>query len=151
MHVRNVRNQRQGAAFEKLFEHYAKTAGLLAVRNGQIVRWLPNGNTLAVKSNLDWTLIADCGRVAFVDTKSFQGDSFTFSMIDGRQLGLALAYTTRGCEAGFAVHLRALNEIVFYSADAIMLKGPRSRFDVADGRLLGTLHGFDLRQIWRKT
>lgn len=148
MQIRNIRNQAQGAAFEAAFEMEAKRADLLPVRNGQKVRWLRNGQMVAIKSNLDWTLLAREGLVAFVDTKSYQGKFFTYSALDNHQLALACDYSERGFLSGFVVMFRATQAVVFYSAPQIQQAGPRSRFGAAEGLVLGHLYAFDLRRLW---
>ena len=148
MQVRNVKNQAHGAAFEQAFEMEAKRADLLPVRNGQKVRWLRDGKMLAVKSNLDWTLLAREGMACFADTKSFQGSYFTYSALDNHQLQLACDYQERGFLAGFVVMFRATSAIVFYSGRQIRQAGARSRFSAAEGQALGHLYAFDLRRIW---
>lgn len=149
MLLRNAANQRNGAAFEHVFEMEAKRADLLPVRNGQRVRWLRSGKMLAVKSNLDWTLLAREGLVAFIDTKNFQEKHFTYSALDAHQLQLACDYHERGFLAGFVVMFRATGAVVFYTGWQVRQAGPRSRFGAAEGQVLGHLYAFDLRKLWR--
>lgn len=143
-----TRNQRTGASFESALSWESARADVLAVRNGQTVRWLPGGKTIPVKSNLDWTLLTREGHVAFVDTKSFAGRRFGRSVIDPSQLQLGLRYETFGFKAGFVVLLREINAIVFYDAKTIQGAGQARGFGIDDGLLLGRLDAFDVRKIW---
>lgn len=127
-----------------MLEYQARLDGFMAVHNGQRVRWLPNGRMLAVKSNLDFTLIGPKGFVCFVDCKSFVGSAFTYSQLDKRQVSLGLSYTQRGISAGFLVYLRAADAVVFYPATLVAARGPRSRFDASNGQVLGSFSHFEL-------
>lgn len=146
--LRNARNQRTGGAFEAALSWEAVRAEVLAVRNGQTVRWLPGGRSVAVKSNLDWTLVKKARPTAFCDTKSFQARRFGRSMLDPHQVALAHRYRQFGAIAGFIVHLRELNAVVFYSADVIVGTQLRQGFGIDDGKLLGRLQAFDVAKVW---
>lgn len=146
--LRNATNQRQGAAFEAAFAWEATRNDLLAVRNGQAVRYLPGGRILAVRSNLDWTLVGREGLICFVDTKSFAGRHFTFSQLESHQLARACRYMERGFLAGFCVHFRQTDVVAFFSGRQVQDAGPRSAFGPARGRVLGHLRAFDLRRLW---
>lgn len=147
---RNFTNQRQGAFFEGAFDLECRRNDLLPVRNGQRVRFLPGGKILAIKSNLDWTVLGKEGLAAFVDNKSFQGKAFTYSQLDAHQLRLACDYQNRGFLAGFVVHFRETDVVVFFNGRQIQAAGPKSRFEAAQGRILGHLRSFDVRRIWQQ-
>lgn len=102
---------------------------------------------LPIKSNLDWTLISPNGQIFFADSKTFAGEKFTYSQLSESQLKRVQTYAKFGACAGFMVHLRGANKVVWYDAAAIASKGPRSGFGPQDGAVLGALTTFDLRGL----
>lgn len=146
--LRNAKNNATGAAFERALSWEAARADVLAVRNGQTVRWLPGGRTIAVRSNLDWTLIKKGKPAAVCDQKSFAGRRFGRSMLEPHQIALAKRYNDFGAVSGFIVLLREINAVVFYSAELISATDTRQGWGVEDGVVLGRLQAFDVGLIW---
>ena len=147
---RNLQNQATGRAFEDALAYEAHRCGVMAVRNGQRVRWLAGGRAVAVRSNLDWTLLCHGRPPAFIDSKSFQGARFGRSLLPAHQVVLALRYLTYGALAGFLVHLRKPDVVAFYSAEKLSTSEARAGYGVDDGLVLGTLSNFSLDKLWQQ-
>lgn len=146
--LRGKRNQASGASFEAAISWEAARADVLAVRNGQTVKWLPGGRTVHVKSNLDWTLVRRGHPVAVLDAKSFQGRRFGQSMLDPHQVALVARYLAHGALAGFLVYLREINVVAYYGGHLLSAPALRRGFGAEDGVVLGRLQAFDMTKIW---
>lgn len=134
--------------FEELFVRACKLDGLLALKNELSFRWLPQGRIMPLKSDLDFRLIDSLGEVAFVDTKSFDSDQFTFSDIDAKQLDRAVEYNQWEVRAGFCVWFRKPNVISFFLGTQVRSAGPRSVFNPPDGLQLGRFEQFHPARIY---
>jgi hypothetical protein len=142
------RNKATGLGFETIFELQARQRGLYAEKNLLSARFLPTKKLIAVKSRLDFNLMTNTGKAAFVDLKSFVGESFTYSSIEPHQLGQALNYESRGFPSGFVVWFRKTNAVVFFSARTIQQAGPGNSFDATKGKILGQFESFNAGLIF---
>lgn len=127
-----------------MFKKRSQSAGLLAIKNDLSARYTFNGRIKVVKSNLDYTLINQEGKVGYFDCKSFLSDYFTYSTIDPHQIDLSIKYERWRVPSGFIVWFRQTNKIVWFKGLDIQRKGPGSRFTAQDGILLGSIEMFDL-------
>lgn len=146
--LRGRTNQASGASFESAISWEAVRAEVLAVRNGQTVKWLPGGRTVHQKSNLDWTLVRRGHPPCFVDAKSWQGRRFGQSMLDPHQVALVARYLVHGALAGFLVYLREINVVAYYGGHLLATPTLRRGFGAEDGVILGRLQAFDVTKIW---
>lgn len=142
-----MNNRDQGLLFESMFKDRAQINGMLAEKNHLTARYLPGGRVKVVKSELDYRLINQSGRIGYFDCKSFIGDSFTYSQIDPDQLDRALKYEYWNIPSGFIVWLRSINKVVWFKGTVIQRKGARASFGPEDGVLLGTIENFDLKRL----
>lgn len=142
------RNKAEGAFFERILEHMAATQGVLAQKQPLAFRYLRGGKVLPIRTELDFSLINRQGRIAFVDTKLFAGDYFTFSQLDPTQLRRATRYNEWGIPSGFVVRHAGSNEVAYYSGEVVASHGPRTRFAPAMGVRLGTLLHFAVAPIF---
>ena len=140
-------SHRYGQDFESRVEYQAKVAGLLLVRHGTQVRYLPGGKTLAIKSDLDFRMSNRQGRTIFFDCKSFQESSFSFSKLTHHQKLRAALYHSYSLQAGFLVELRGADSVLYYDIAAVMEAGPRSRFDATNGLNIGPSNWFELERL----
>ena len=122
--------------------------GMLALKNELAFVYRAGGDMRPIRADLDFRLIKSDGKVAFVDTKSFAGEYFTYSQLDPRQLQRALVYATHRVPAGFVVWLNKADQVVFYSAHVVAEAGPGSRFTAAQGVLLGGPLTFSLQGVF---
>lgn len=142
-------NQQEGKLFEELFTKQAQRAGFLVQKNLLSAKFTWGGRTQLVKSQLDFTLADQTGKVGFFDTKSYGKDFFTFSDLDPKQVERALLYNEWSIPSGFVVWFRPSNRVVFFSGRLITQRGSRSRFQSLDGVSLGSFERFDLKLALR--
>lgn len=140
----------EGANFEDLFVRQARRNGLTPIKNYLSAKIGWNGRIILLPSDLDFKLVTPKGVIGYFDCKTFAEDYFTYADIDEDQLERAALYRDLKVPSGFVVFFRQSNEVVFFTARAITLKGPRNRFTSSDGRFLGTYEDFDLRPILKK-
>lgn len=101
-----------------------------------------------VKSELDYRLINQNGRVAYVDCKNFQDDHFVYSQIDQEQIDRAVIHNQWNVPSGFVVWFRKVNKVEFFSGSYVLRKGPGTRFCAGDGIPLGRFERFDLNRLF---
>jgi hypothetical protein len=119
-----------------------------AFKNELSYRYLRGGKILPIRADLDFRILRRDGRVAYIDTKSFDGLGFTYSQIDRNQLHRALVYQEFNVPAGFVVWLQKMDQVVFYSGRCLYNRGSGSRFTVRDGVLLGPSLTFGLDGVF---
>ena len=141
------KNRAEGNAFEKLFLLQSRRNGLLATKNNLTAKYLPTGRLLVEKSELDYRLVNQAGRVGYFDCKSFAESHFTYSTIDVEQIKRAATHNFWSVPAGFVIWFRAVDVVAFFSGRQIEKEGPRSRFEFNHGLKLGKFHEFDLRLL----
>jgi len=125
-----------------MFIARAGVDGLKALKNHLSFKYLPGGRIQPIRADLDFRVLRRDGRVAYVDTKSFDAAFFTFSQLEPHQIQRALQYDAYSVPAGFVVYLKPLGQVYYYPAHAVISKGPRSRFAPKDGHLLGAAYAF---------
>ena len=138
-----------GKQFEEEFKTRAKLNGLYAEKCELNARRLPGGGVKVLKSELDYKLINQAGRVGYFDCKSYAGDSFVFSQLDPNQLERADRYNYWNVPSGFVVWFRQINRIVYFSGFVVTRKGAGSSFSEEDGISLGSIENFDLKPLLR--
>lgn len=138
----------EGKIFEELFKKQAQRSGLFAKKNHLTALYCGKGHTKIVKSELDFTLINQAGRVAYVDCKSFGSDYFTFSEINPDQIKRSYVYNEWNVPSGFVVWLRECNRVIYLTGQDIQRSGPGSRFEADSGILLGRYERFELHKIY---
>lgn len=142
-----IKGKIKGEEFEKILEKMAQLSGLFVKRN-KLTAFYTSGGVQLIKSELDFTVITEHGRVAFIDAKSFQGDRFSYSALNPHQIQRALNYNRLNVPSGFACWLRGTGQIVFLSGLVVQNKGHGTSFSIEDGLPLGPLMRFDLRKIF---
>ena len=141
-------NRVEGKLFESLVFRQAQANGLLVMKNHLTCHHTFGGRVQIIKGELDFRLITQDGRIAYVDAKSFEGDKFTFSDLSDHQVERAALYNEWKVASGFIVHFRATKRICFFPGSEIKLAGPRSKFTSNAGTLLGVWSKFDLKMIF---
>lgn len=141
-------NRKKGLQFETLLMHRAAASGMLAIKQDLTFRYLAGGKIQPRKSELDFSLLTRCGRVAYVDAKAFGGDSFYKSALDKDQVARARMYNTWNVPAGFVVLLEGLSEVFFFTGADVAFCGERRKMRAEHGVRLGTESGFFLDRIF---
>lgn len=141
-------NKDSGKQFEFLFYKQAQRSGFLAQKNDLSCRIIGKGKLIPIKSELDFKLISQDGRVGFFDCKSFAGDHFYTSDIDKKQIERATLYKEWGVPSGFVVWFRDLNKVCFITGGKIRYIG--GKITPEDMLCLGRFEHFDLSLIMTK-
>ena len=144
---RNIKNQAEGKGFEDIFERQGRSCGLLIIKQPLACRPIGGGKLIPMKSDLDFKVISRLGDVAYIDTKSFTGDYFTYSDLNPKQVERACLYNEWNVPSGFVVWLRGANQVVYYPGHWVRTAGPRSRFAATTGVLLGNIQKFNLELV----
>jgi hypothetical protein len=135
--MRSQKNRLSGAHFEAVLVHRAGCCGLWAIKQPLSFRYLPGGKIRPMRSELDFALVRRDGKIAYIDCKSFEGRSFARSTLNRAQVARAAAWNAYNVPAGFVVHLRAADLVVFYSGMQIAKSLRGSGFGADDGLVLG--------------
>jgi len=141
-------NKAQGAQFEKLLVARAGVSGCRALKNELSFRYLAGGRIRPIRADLDYRILRRDGRVAYIDTKCFDAEHFTFSQIDADQLRQSIAYNHYNVPSGFVVWLKAAGIVVYYPGAMLMSQGPKTRFVKSHGYALGAPYTFDVSLIF---
>lgn len=143
----------QGDLFERQIVCAARIRGLTINKNPLAFKYLAHGKMLPIRAELDFTMMTKNGKICFFDCKSFAGHTFGLSKISPAQVRRACMYNHHHIAAGFLIHLRGSDEILFMRGVDLMFlktnrlaslrqgKVPACRINVL-GRL-GELHGDD--------
>lgn len=142
-------NKSNGLTFEDLFQKQARRSGFLVKKNPLTARHTWTGRVQLLKGELDFTIVNPHGKVGYFDCKSWGSDHFIYSDIDAKQIERAVLWNEWMVPAGFICWFRPINQIVFFSGRKINQAGPRTRFTVKDGLVLGRFETFDLRALMR--
>lgn len=137
-------NRDQGNTYEGLFVQKARIEGFTALKNHQTCRWIPGGRAIPMDSPLDFTLITQKGKVGYFDIKSFNQDYFTYSMLEQHQIDQSILFNDLKVPSGFIVFFQSKGQVRYYPGHLIAKAGPRSRFDLRAGVLLGSFQTFSL-------
>ena len=136
------KNRLSGAHFEAVLTHRAGCCGLWAIKQALSFKYLAGGKIRPMRSELDFAIVRRDGRIVYADTKSFESASFARSALNRAQVARAAAWNAYRVPAGFIVHLRGANSVVFYSGTQIAKSLRGSSFKAADGLYLGTAQTF---------
>jgi hypothetical protein len=146
--MRSQKNRLSGAHFEAVLVHRAGCCGLWAIKQPHAYRWLPGGKIRPMRCELDFAIVRRDGKVSYADCKNFEGTSFARSALNKAQVARAAAWNAYKVPAGFIVHLRAADAVVFYSGMQIAKSLRGSSFKVGDGLLLGSAQTFGFDPIF---
>lgn len=146
---RTAYNRNNGAGWEDIFSIQAQNQGFFVRKVGLSARFIGAKKVIATRSFLDFQVARPTdGRVAFIDTKTFAGDRFTYSDIDPEQLRKAIGYNAFKIPAGFLCLFRKTGDVGFFSGIRIAEIGPGNGFDISAGIHLGDIWKFDVSRIF---
>jgi hypothetical protein len=141
-------NRIAGARFEAMLVHRAHLCGYLPIKQHLTFRYLKGGRVLAMRAELDFSLVGRAGQVAFVDTKSFDASRVPKSALDRNQVARAYRYNLWNVPAGFVVELRRLGRVVFFTGRRVHLLRAGESLGLADGVDLGPAETFALDGVF---
>lgn len=130
-------NKAKGLQFEKILVVRAAASNMWAQKNELSFRFLKGGAIRPIRADLDFKVIRKDGRIAMVDCKAFEGDTFGFSAIEKHQLHRACTYHQWGVPAGFVVLHAQKKLVVFYPGWLLASLGRGSSVSPSHGRALG--------------
>lgn len=142
----------EGKQFEALFDLMCKMSGVHSVNwpRGAERR---GGRLIPVKTPCDRVLTMPGGKVVFVDCKTFGAPhaNMTRSMMLEHQVLQLKHWHDDGCVAGYVVHFREVNKVVFFTADKLWScwqnQGPCKPYE---GLQLGPYERCDPSLIFKK-
>ncbi len=148
-------NRRRGGWLAKRRGEFFETSILItARRQGIEVLDIPDGciqrsatMIQRVPTPFDYVIAKHPRMAAFFDAKTTEASTYSYSAIDQRQLNNLKAMANCGFPAGYLVHHRGINRVVFYSVDTMMSIGPRESLSPKVGMDLGHESDFDLRRL----
>ena len=129
----------EGENFEVLLEYFASRSGWDVEKipmGARIVYARGKPVTVAVKTPFDFIFCKE-GKVIFVDSKKTDGKTFAHSKIKSHQLESLLLKEKHGVKAGYIVHFKALNQVIFFSAGLLSSISARESLKPENGLLIG--------------
>lgn len=142
-------SRQRGRDLEFIFQKMALMQGLFARKIPLSCRAIGDGRYLPIESELDWQLInRKSGRVAFIDTKSFQGDRYLRSFFKEHQVKLAFDYNECGIISGFCIWFRKPDKVAFFTGQQVFSLSVGS-LTPEDGLILGTGFDFELQKLFQ--
>lgn len=140
------RQRIHGQQFESIVVKHAHMQGIHVIkmplgaeRRGRIL--------VQVKTPFDYILVSN-GIVVFLDCKSIDSDKFPFSLITDHQR-IALSEAQRnGCQSGYLVWFREINEVAFFNAEKLINCQPGCSLKPTDGLLVGKMEDIALGTLF---
>lgn len=151
--LRGRRAKAEGAAFEGILLHAAirANAAVVQIPTGAKVIGHVNGKPrlVPIKTPFDYVFAKDeC--VIFFDAKSLNEKSLKHRSINKHQLEALLKLEIAGFKAGYVVHLRALDQIVFFKASTLSQLQPRKSLNPNDGEVVGSDRDINFMKLLTK-
>lgn len=134
--------KRIGNSFESVFKNQALRQGWSVVRIPDGCLRINKNKIIPIKSPFDFVIGKD-GVSVFLDCKTVEGDSFSFSKINPNQLKHLLFLHESKLQAGYLIYFRKSNRVLFSRAiDLVMVSKNESIKD--SGIPLGCISDFNL-------
>lgn len=151
-----MRNRRQGYFAKKIGEKTQQDLVAHAYHQGILILQIPSGcKWVAANKVVPVPTPFDCvgiwgSKDIFFDIKTTDAKYFTYSMIHDKphQLDWLTKIARRGRNAGFLVHFRESQEVVWFKAEKLELVKRRESLSPQDGLNLGPLFRSDLTRIF---
>lgn len=148
--LRGRRAKFAGQNFEQAFYHQASIQNMSCTVLPSGCKWVSANKAIPVRTPFDVCLHysdPETGNrhTAFLDLKTIDRDTFSYSCIKAHQLyGLTLA--SIGGVAGYVVAFREV--VIFYSVHTLRNVAPNESLKPVDGLMLGPRLSFDLRILF---
>lgn len=95
---------------------------------------------------MPFDMIVSCvGKAGFFDAKSVSDQNFPFSMITSHQVEFMLDLEADGHKAGYIVHFKESNNVIFFTATQLNSLKRRQSLKQDEGVLLGTWFQLNLK------
>lgn len=135
-----LRAKTHGEGFENFFFHSCHRAGIYVIRfpNGcRACRTRTGIKFLPVKTPFDFILIGPTNKVGYVDTKTCESVNFQYSDCTEHQVNVLYDLAMKGFVAGYVVHFKKHNRVVFFSAIQLFSLKRRESLSWDEGKSLG--------------
>lgn len=149
-------SQAEGDSFEQYFAATCNRQGFSWIKllpGAQIYGRNSDGTPKwkLVRCNFDYLLagrIEGLSVAAYIDTKSIGNDEFPKTLVDWDQINDLLRFGEQGHPAGYVIHFRKVQKLVYIPAQKILDIGHSRNLTPGDGKYLGNLFDFDLKLLW---
>ncbi len=141
-----LKSKTNGKGFEEAFKVMAQLKGYRVLKIPEFGQWLGPGAFKPIEGWVDFMLIDSEGRTAFVDTKTIDDVKFKYSLISPHQLKF-LESVGDLCPAGYVVHYKPLNKVVYHRWIELKMVGPKE--SVQGGIELGLIPDIDISKIFK--
>jgi hypothetical protein len=144
--------KKSGDRFERIFYSEALSQGLgcIQIPNGmRVVRAGAKLIPVPTCTPFDF-IIALNSKTMFIDTKSTQRNTFSYSELTAHQLTALDHMFGHGIGGGYVIVFRSqgLSSVCYFPIEQLLQVKPRGGLSEASGLKLGTLMSFDLTKIF---
>jgi len=140
-------NRAVGAGFEHVLQVHANSQGVLFYKLPIGAKPIGRGKWIKQKTPFDYVMVHE-GTAVFLDCKTLDKDHLTPSDMTPHQVQSLFAIWEHGGMAGYLVHFRPINKVVFFEADKLAGLQERTSLNVEDGEYLGTLSALALGSLF---
>lgn len=141
--------KRRGDFFEQQIEWAARRQGLKYVDIPDGCHQVSKTQLKRVQTPFDKIIAGPGGKAAFIDAKTIDSGSFSYSQFKEHQIYWLEEMAHCGFPAGYLIHHRTVNRVVFYDVKVIRTIAPRSGLHPEIGRIIGFIEDFDLRKLFQ--
>ena len=139
-----LKAKKHGDYFENLLMFFSHRSGFKFIKIPNGCKYLPNGRIVPIKSPFDFILSSD-SMTLFIDAKSVEGESFSFSQINQDQVRCLDMVKNKNNKAGYIIDLN--KEVIFADIDLLKSIKPGQSIKKEDGVYLGTTKEFSLEKL----
>lgn len=136
-----IQSRIEGSRWENTLELLCRSQGILIIKMplGCKIIVFKNGrpSLCQIKTPFDYTLIDRHGTPCFLDCKSFDSDRISHSQITEHQVNKLYDIEHHNARAGYLVHLRKIDAVVFYDAIDLHELKPGHSLNANEGEYLG--------------
>lgn len=140
-------NRIEGLQFELLLEREARRQSVLTIKMPLGCRRVGPHKLIQIKTPFDYILIHD-GVSSYVDAKSFNTDSVSFSQLTDHQIVTLKRIQESGAKAGYLVFHRPSNIIAFYKASLLCKLQSGMSCHYSEAEYLGKFEDFCLGNLF---
>ena len=131
-------SKRIGNNWESQFELLCRSEGIYVVPIPDGARWIAKGRPIAVRAPFDFMIFRHA-KAAAIDTKTTAQKTFSHSYVDENQLKWLLEVEMSGVPAGYLVHFRKTDQIIFFPASVLFKLTPKDSLSPEEGIYCGSL------------
>ena len=146
---KGVRARAEGHAFENLFAMACRRDGLRVVNlplgaKAVASRFGPP-KLIPVRTPFDYIISKQGCQAAFIDAKSISDDRLVYSFLTPHQVDILYDLESDGHKAGYVVHYKKTNRVVFYKASLLKALERRCSYGPEHGEDLGEVFNLNMK------